>query len=145
MNPYWELCHKKGYTFGPSSHILLSSSACVRQAAELGATPLNTPQFLCFQSVQAPKMIRELRHFLDRPKANSSAFLHHSRNESASSCGVGDSDCYIILGEQDYLLEKINILVLFNTQPWHTFFIKHCNYLVQRGEVVDMKVTEVQF
>jgi hypothetical protein len=63
----WECAIKKEIPFAlTNSHILLSSSTCAKQAAELGAMPSNTHRFLCFQSVQAPRMIRELRSFRER-------------------------------------------------------------------------------
>jgi hypothetical protein len=60
----WELRHQVG---NPSctSQNLLSSSTCDTAATKLGAMPSKTQRFRCFQSVQAPKIIKELRTFLD--------------------------------------------------------------------------------
>jgi hypothetical protein len=80
---------KKDMPLAPaSSHNLLPSSACARQAAKLGAAPSNTHRFLCFQIIQAPKMIRELSPFLTILRASSSILCHQSKKEGSVSCGV---------------------------------------------------------
>jgi hypothetical protein len=72
-----------------SSHIHLSSPACVKVAAKQGATPSNTHLFRCFHRVQAPKIMSELRPLLAPPPPPTKSFvlLHHDRKSASSGCG----------------------------------------------------------
>jgi hypothetical protein len=91
-----------------NSHIHLSSPACVKATAKVGATPSNTHLFRCFHIVEAPNIMSKLRPFLAAPPTQSFVLLHYARKDAPSGCG--EIDCRLTF------CRKVNQNCLAKTQ-----------------------------
>jgi hypothetical protein len=91
-----------------NSHIHLSSPACVKATAKVGATPSNTHLFRCFHIVEAPNIMSKLRPFLAAPPTQSFVLLHYARKDAPSGCG--EIDCRLTF------CRKVNQNCLTKTQ-----------------------------